>query len=232
MKIFYDTETTGIREDAGARLVQLAYKILSDNGPVVFDELFNPGVEISTDAMAVNHITNEMVADKPVFTDSNMAKHFQSLIDEGGIFIAHNAAFDVEFLRRGGVEIPKEQSICTLKVAHHHDKKAQLKKYNLQYLRYHYALQFDEEINPHDALSDVIVLEKLFEQYEQHYSIEEMLKISQEPILYKKMPFGKHVGQWFKDVARSDLDYLVWARKTWDLDENMKHTLEYYINNR
>jgi DNA polymerase III epsilon subunit-like protein len=58
MPIFLDTETTGTGSDD--RLCQIAFK--PEVCPAVC-ELFNPGMPISIDAMAIHHITNKMVED-------------------------------------------------------------------------------------------------------------------------------------------------------------------------
>ncbi len=60
MFIFLDTETTGTGLDD--RLCQIAFK--PEDGLAVC-ELFNPGMPISIDAMAVHHITNKMVQEYP-----------------------------------------------------------------------------------------------------------------------------------------------------------------------
>lgn len=235
--IFLDVETTGTEDQD--RLVQVAYQLrnISNDGKVnglvnEVNDLFKPPLPISIDAMSICHITNDMVAEKTSFKDSDVRKELQDVFDSNSaVFVAHNADFDMKFIAREGMELPKRH-ICTLKVSHHHDKKAELGKNSLQYLRYYYNLEFEQQINPHDAMSDVLVLERLFEYYLQFYTIDEMVEISSKPILFKKMMFGKHKDEWFKDIARSDLDYLIWARRAMDLDENMKYTLEYWINNR
>ena len=65
MFIFLDTETTGTGNDD--RLCQIAFKL--GYGPAVC-ELFKPDKPISIDAMAIQHITNKMVEDKPQFIGS------------------------------------------------------------------------------------------------------------------------------------------------------------------
>ena len=62
--IFFDTETTGI--DAEDRLCQIAYK----SGEEIFCEIYKPEKPIPPGASAVHHITNEMVKDRPAFTDA------------------------------------------------------------------------------------------------------------------------------------------------------------------
>lgn len=223
--VFLDVETTGVAETD--RLCQLAYS--TNNGARV--ALFKPPVPMTVDAMSICHITNEMLEGAPAFAESDARNELQSLFDDDGILVAHNANFDLGFLLKEGMALPKRH-ICTMKVAHHHDKKGELEKHNLQYLRYLYGLKFEQEINAHDAMGDVWVLEKLFDWYKQHYTIEQMVEISSKPILLKKMPFGKYKGDWFKDIAKKDFDYLLWMRRAMDMDENMKYTVEHYINNR
>jgi DNA polymerase III epsilon subunit-like protein len=94
MFIFLDTETTGNGLDD--RLCQIAFK--PENGPAVF-ELFNPGKPISIDAMAVHHITEKMVADKPPFMGSETCDKLRELVsDEKNVIVAHNAQFDMTML--------------------------------------------------------------------------------------------------------------------------------------
>ena len=63
-------------------------------------------------------------------------------------------------LVKEGIHTPK--SICTLKLARYLDPNGVIPKYNLQYLRYFLGIQIDA--TAHDALGDILVLEKLFER--------------------------------------------------------------------
>jgi len=226
--IFLDTETTGVEETD--RLCQIAYKYHGED--ICYQSLFKPPVPMSVEAMAICHITNKMLEDKKPFIGSKDFKDLElEFQGDDTILVAHNAQFDMRFLLKEGLNMPK-QHICTMKLAHYHDKKAELGKHTLQYLRYYHDLPMEDGIMAHEARSDVLVLEKLYEWFLEHYTVEEMVKISSVPILYKKMPFGKYKGDWFKDIARKDLDYLLWMRRGMALDEDMKHTVEYHINNR
>ena len=143
MFIFLDTETTG--NGPADRLCQIAFKI---KGGYTVNELFNPGMPISIDAMTVHHITNEMVLDKPAFRNSDTWSKLQDLINSDGyVIVAHNAAFDVDMLKKEGIE-PKSV-ICTLKLARYFDKEGVIPKYGLQYLRYYLKLNVDAV--PHTA---------------------------------------------------------------------------------
>ena len=224
MFIYLDTETTGNGPDD--RLCQIAFK--PENGPAV-SGLFNPGRPISIDAMVVHHITNKMVADEPPFKDSDEYQQLEALLnDPWNIVVAHNAKFDMQMLQKEG--LATSRVICTLKLARHLDKNGVIPKYNLQYLRYFLDLEVDAKA--HDALGDILVLEALFQRLyakikEQEFRApeQEMVNISNNPVLIPRMPFGKHAGMLFSEVPR---DYLEWLSGT-ELDEDMAYTVQKYL---
>ena len=86
--VFFDTETTG--NTANDRLCQLAYK----SSETVFNNLYKPPIPITVESMAVCHVTNKMVADKPAFIDSleylSVKEMFESTET---VPVAHNAVF-------------------------------------------------------------------------------------------------------------------------------------------
>jgi exodeoxyribonuclease X len=224
MFIFLDTETTGTDEDD--RLCQIAFK--TEAGLIV-NELFNPGKPISIEAMGINHITNEMVKDKPEFKHGVAWKKLQELLDdENNIIVAHNAKFDVGMLRKE--DIHPQKTICTYKLARFLDKKGKIPEYNLQYLRYYLNMNIDA--SPHDALGDILVLEALFKRIHAKVngiygadSVDKMIELTNNPILLPRMPFGKHKGVRFEKVP---VDYLQWLSGT-DLDEDMAYTVKHHI---
>ena len=236
--IFLDTETTGIEDKD--RLCQVAYKFKGKEK----EALFKPPVPISVDAMAVAHITNKMVDKCEPFINSEMFQDLQKiLVDEKNILVAHNAKFDVEMLKREGLET--KNIIDTYKVAQAWDKEAIIPKYKLQYLRYYFNLEI-ENVVAHDALGDVLVLEKIFEHLfaemlkesnDEKKVLDEMIEISKLPILIKTMNFGKYNGEKVADVAQKDPQYLEWLLnekiKTRDQgginDEDWIYTLEHYL---
>ena len=224
--IFLDTETTGTEEKD--RICQLAYKL--ETGEIV-NELFKPPLPISIDSMCVHHITNQMVEKKPGFKNSAPYRKLTDLFrDDTNILVAHNAKFDVDMLVKEGIY--PQKVICTLKLARHMDPEGKIPKYNLQYLRY--FLRIEIEANAHDALGDILVLEKLFERLfvKMSKSIgpaaveNRMMQISSNPVLLSRMFFGKHKGELFKDIP---VDYLQWLSGKDDLDEDMQFTIGHYL---
>ena len=213
--IFFDTETTGVNNTDF--LCQLAYKTSDE----IFSELYKPEIKIPPEASAVHHITNKMVAEKPSFKESPTFKKVKNLFeDENSILIAHNAKFDLAMIKNEGIN-PKN-IICTLRVSRALDKGNIIPQHKLQFLRY--FLDIDIKAEAHDALGDVLVLEKLFErlfnkiQKENNFSEEEVLKnmieISSKPSLMNSFSFGKHNGKTVADVAKIDSGYLKWFLET------------------
>jgi exodeoxyribonuclease X len=224
MFLFLDTETTG--NGPADRLCQIAFK--TDEGLTV-NELFNPGVPISIEAMSIHHITNEMVRGKPAFRNSPTWNQLHDLmIADNCELVAHNAAFDVDMLKKEGLE-PKNV-ICTLKLARYLDKEGVIPQYGLQYLRYYLGLNV--EATPHTALGDILVLKALFKRiYARAFdefgdeAVSKMIEVSGQPVLYRRMPFGKHKGMKMEEVP---VDYLQWLAGT-ELDEDMRYTVEHYL---
>ena len=64
--IYYDTETTGVRNDKD-RIIELAAFDPVENR--TFCHLINPGIPIPPEATAIHKITNEMVADALTFKE-------------------------------------------------------------------------------------------------------------------------------------------------------------------
>ena len=95
--VVFDTETTGI-DDMIHRLVELA-AVKFHNGEVIESRswLINPERYIPDEATEVHGISADMVADAPTFTE--MHEEFDAFI-KGSILMAHNAAFDIRFMRR------------------------------------------------------------------------------------------------------------------------------------
>lgn len=234
---FFDTETTG--NTGKDYLCQLAIKELGVDTPVI-NATFKPPVPIPIECMMVHGITNKMVADRPYFDKSPEYKTIKALFeDPNNLFIAHNAAFDVQILKNDG--ITPANTICTFKVIRTLDSEGQFPMHKLQYLRY--ALEMDLDVPAHDAWGDVLVLEQLFlyelEQGKKLWNMDdeavltEMIRISAEPIAFRTFTFGKYNGKTIEEVAVSDRGYLQWLyeqKKQSEQDEtDWLHTLEKFL---
>lgn len=190
--------------------------------------------------MAVHHITEEAIAEKKPFNGSLDRANLQDRLNDGYTLVAHNAKFDVGVLENHDVKTPAY--ICTLKLARH--LYPELEAHNLQFLRYALGLKFSTQIDPHDALSDVIVLERLFylllaelinkeplhgKDAEDDLEItkKRMIEITQAPSLLHKCLFGKYVGTLWRDVPREYLEWIVY-KSSFD-DADVLHTARFYL---
>ncbi|PID83293.1 DNA polymerase III subunit epsilon [Candidatus Campbellbacteria bacterium] len=235
--IFLDTETTGVEKDD--RLFQLAY-VFEDKK---VDELFNPQKDICIEASETTGYVTKDVKGKEVFENSKAYQELQKLLENReNILVAHNAKFDIRMLENENLKVPR--FIDTLKVAQKLDTACFFGAYRLQYLRYAMELEV-ENAQAHDALGDVLVLQELFQrlylkmekQFQNREAIlEEMIKISSEPVLIKKFVFGKYKGLTVEDVAKQDQGYLEWLlnekekqKAEGDVDEDWIYTLNYYL---
>lgn len=96
-QIVLDTETTGLETKEGHRIIEIGaveiFKRRITGKHLHF--YINPQREIDAGALAIHGISNQFLADKPLFTD--VVDEFIRFID-GTELIIHNAAFDVGFL--------------------------------------------------------------------------------------------------------------------------------------
>lgn len=200
--IFYDTETTGVKADKD-RIIEIAAF-----DPVLnrtFEKMVNPGIPIPAEATAVHHISNEMVAEAPPF--SEVAQQFVTFCEGDVVLIAHNNdGFDVHFLRnefaRHQVEMPGWKFLDSLKWARRY--RPDLPRHTLQFLREIYGIPSN---NAHRALDDVIVLHQVFSMMTDDLTITEIFSLINKPKQLQHMPFGKHQGVPLAQVPR---DYLKW----------------------
>lgn len=236
---FLDTETTG--KSADDQILQVAYSVTNTGTLEPIVELFLPHVPISYGAMAVHHITNEMVNGKPYFADSDMKKQLVKL-SQRSIMVAHNAPFDKKMLEKEGIKWPIY--IDTLRCAKH---LVDSESYALQYLRYFLDLRV--EGTAHDAAGDVKVLMALFEKLmtivlnsdttqSEMQALDKMVTLSNLPVTLKKLDFGKYYGRTFEDVLHIDRQYLAWlyssekSKSPEDQNEDMIYTLDKYLNQK
>ena len=108
-QVVLDTETTGLSTADDHRIIEIGCveiinrRLTGRN----FHQYINPQREIDAGAIEVHGITNDALADKPLFAD--IADEFLAFV-EGAELIIHNAPFDVGFLNHELGKMPDQQT--------------------------------------------------------------------------------------------------------------------------
>lgn len=220
-----DTETTGI-DPAVDKIVELA-AVWDDpqDGRWEISELCNPGIDIPAPAMAVHHITDEMVSlsEPPEIVLNDLLLQIGS---EDLVFVAHNAEFDKGMVGAIYKKLKEKPWICTWRCAMHLWPDAP--SHSNQALRYwlHLSPVVPEGLYPHRALYDTIVTRALLDKMLETHTLEQLIELTNTPVLIKTVRFGKHRGMLWEDVPR---DYLSWVARQSDMDEDVRHTAKHWL---
>lgn len=95
--VVFDLETTGLSPWQGAQVIEIG-AVTIQGGKIIdeFQSLINPEVPIPKEVQNIHGITEAMLAGQPGPSEvfSNFYQHI-----EGAVLVAHNAKFDLNFLR-------------------------------------------------------------------------------------------------------------------------------------
>ncbi len=241
--VLFDTETTGNQEED--KIIQFGAMVVHQDGQIeAYDELCSSDIDIKLEAMEVHNITPDLLEGKAKAVDTSFYKRLEELNSNENYLIAHNLPFDLGMIKKEGFQ-NAYQLIDTLRCAQH--LFSELPYHRLQYLRYALELYKTEQkeaqkhnitIKAHDAIGDVLVM-KLFltklvkrcrEEFPSDNPMEKLVQLSQTPVFIKTFKFGKYKGRDVQEVAKEDPSYLSWMKKSMELDENMRFTLEKVLN--
>lgn len=217
-----DTETTS-DDYASAEIIESGFVIRENNNWSVFQELHAPTRgPISPKIESICYITNEMLDGKTPFVESKDI--FQSVVDAyvSGYIVAHNTFFDQKVLERHGIDFKDSAWLCTWRMAKKlFNNTPEIAETNLPYLRFALDLDVPLDMYCHRAGNDSFITGQLLEAFidilEETGQIDttcdigpQVLQWINEPIIYERMPFGKHKGEKLKDIPTS---YWQWAMK-------------------
>jgi DNA polymerase-3 subunit epsilon len=161
-EIVLDTETTGTEHAKGDRIVEIGCVELLNHIPTgkSYHVYINPDCPVQDGAFRVHGLSNEFLADKPVF--AAIADEFVDFVGDGRMVI-HNAAFDIgfinaEFARTGHRPINLANVVDTLTMARRKHPGA---ANNLDALCSRYGID-NSRRTKHGALLDAEILAEVY----------------------------------------------------------------------
>ncbi|MDN3653013.1 DNA polymerase III subunit epsilon [Thalassotalea ponticola] len=159
--IVLDTETTGIDPKQGHRIVEIGCVELVNRKFTgrTYHAYINPQMHMEQEVINVHGLTNEFLADKPLF--NQVVDEFIDFI-KGGELVIHNARFDVGFMdhefamtRRG---LPMTSDICTVTDTLKTSRDEFGSPKTLDFLAKHYGVEKLVDRTYHGALIDAQLL--------------------------------------------------------------------------
>lgn len=114
-QVVLDTETTGIGSDKGHRIIEIGCVELVDRKLTGrhYHQYVNPERPSDEEAVGVHGITDEFLADKPLY--GQIAQEFYDFI-KGAELIIHNAPFDIGFMDMEfqRINMPPTHTFCSV----------------------------------------------------------------------------------------------------------------------
>ena len=154
--VVFDLETTGLDLMTNGITEIGAVKIIDGKIKEQFTTLVKPDYKITAENVAITGITEEMVKDAPKI--GSVIPDFMKFID-GAVLVAHNAEFDLKFIKRfaGGEEYEiKNKVLDSLEIAR--STLPQLRRHDLHTIADHFGIVFHH----HRALSDAYATAEAF----------------------------------------------------------------------
>ncbi|MGB1308395.1 MAG: exonuclease domain-containing protein [Oceanihabitans sp.] len=223
---FFDLETTGINISKD-RIVEIAIlKIYPNHKQENKTWLVNPEMQIPAEVTEIHGISNEDVADKPIF--AALAKEINNFIKDADLGGFNSNRFDIPLLAE---EMLRANIDFDMKNRHAIDVQTIFHKMEKRTLSAAYKFYCNKDLtNAHSAEADTnATFEVLKAQLERYTDLENDTKFLAEFSAHKKFAdfagfimynkngeecfsFGKHKGKLVIDVLKNEPGYFGWIQ--------------------
>lgn len=231
-----DLETSGLAPPAS--IVEIGWSRLyfdtdtkqsEIRGP--YSRLFRPREEMTSDVIAIHHLTNEMLAPYELCTEDDL----RAVLDEErpDFIVASWSAFDRQWFTDEviGTNLNGKPPfvICTVKAAARLCPEAP--SHSNQAMRYELGLSLPEELAmpPHRAGPDSYVTAHVLAQFLLRTRVKELVEWTFQPRFMTAIRFGKHKGTPWTELP---LDYIQWCLKQADMDPDALHWMSAELDRR
>ncbi len=221
-----DTEFTGL-DLKNDRILEVAAVRFTFDGEIErFESLINPEHPISKEAEEVHHISQKMIADKPVMKE--VLPQFLEFVGTD-IIVGHAINSDMQMIEKEAklckIRFPQKTQECfdTLRLARAYGDSP---NNSLSSLAKHFNVKVD---GAHRAMNDVIVNIEVFKHLIRRFkTLGHIRKLLANPIQMKYMPLGKYKGRLFADIP---LPYLQWSANM-DFDQDLLFSIRLELKKR
>lgn len=222
--IILDTETHTLN----GQPIEIAYAPIDvQNGKLtldkskLFDQLYSVDEPISFAAMAVHHILESDLLNKPHYSSFTLPPDTQYII-------GHNIDYDIRAIEKCGVNTSSIKAICTLALARRVWPDAEA--HNISALIYMISKGSEKAREmikkAHRADMDIILTANILMHIVHQLNInsmEELYAASEDARIPRSINFGKHRGTNIVDLPA---DYIQWLLRQDDLDPYLRKALE------
>ncbi len=222
--IILDTETHTLN----GQPIEIAYAPIDvQNGKLtldkskLFDQLYSVDEPISFAAMAVHHILESDLLNKPHYSSFTLPPDTQYII-------GHNIDYDIRAIEKCGVNTNSIKAICTLALARRVWPDAEA--HNISALIYMISKGSEKAREmikkAHRADMDIILTANILMHIVHQLNInsmEELYAASEDARIPRSINFGKHRGT---NIADLPADYIQWLLRQDDLDPYLRKALE------
>lgn len=168
--VIFDLETTGLFPQRGDRVIEIgAVSIEKGRVQEEFHSLINSGRPVSKSAQKIHGISRSMLTNEP--TPEQAMLSFKSFISDSTL-IAHNAKFDIKFIRyefsRIGLHLTNKY-LCTLQISR--NAYPDLPNHKLETVYRHLTGDLAESRRVHRALDDARLVAKIWLKMENYNNL-------------------------------------------------------------